>query len=328
MRRYARPRCLALVVILLVCASALPTRAAQNDYPTRPIRFIVPYPPGGSTDPTGRLYAGWLSQKLGQNVIVDNRPGAGATIGHALGARADPDGYTILFGTSGGLVTGPAYGTKIAYDPLKDFAFVSLIADAPYVLAVYPGLPVKNVKELIEYAKKRPDKVFFGSPGAGTPNHLGVELLKAMTGTQIVHVAYKGGAAAMVDLISGRIQGLFGSTAYIAPAAESGKVRVIGVGYTERIPQYPDVPTIAELLPGFSCSTWFAVLAPAGTPRPIVNKLNAEIKNAVADAAFRKSIEAMGLVAKSSTPEALRERVRSESAHWTKIIRDAGIGLK
>ncbi|MCC7079166.1 MAG: tripartite tricarboxylate transporter substrate binding protein [Burkholderiales bacterium] len=328
MLRDSTRNCLALVATLLLGTTAVPARAAPNGYPTRPIRFIVPYPPGGSTDPLARHYAAWLSEKLGENVVVDNRPGAGATIGHALGAQADPDGYTILFATSGGLVTGPVWGTKISYDPIKSFSPVSLIADAPYVLAVNPAVPAKNVRQLIAYAKKRPGQVFLGSPGAGTPNHLGIELLKAMTGAPFSHVPYKGGGPAMVDLLSGRIQGLFGSLTYIAPQVSAGKVRVIAIGYTERIPQYPDVPTVAELLPGFNCSTWFAVLAPAGTPRAIVNKLNAEIRQAVADARFHKTVESMGLIAKSSTPETVLERIRRETARWTKVIRDAGIGLK
>lgn len=327
MFRYPNAICVSLVVSVLLGIST-PGLSAESDYPNRPIRFIVPYPPGGSTDPTARLYGAWLSEKLGQTVVVDNRPGAGATIGHAIGAQAAPDGYTILFGTSGGMVTGPAYGTKITYDPLKDFTYVSLIADAPYVLAVYPGVPAKNVRELIDFAKHQPGKVFFGSPGAGTPNHLGIELLRAMSGTQIVHVAYKGGGPALVDLIGGRIHALFGAITYIAPAAGSGKVRVIAIGHTEPVPQYPNVPTVAEVLPGFSCSTWYAVVAPAHMPRAIVDRLNSEIRKAVADPEFRKHIEAIGLVPKSSTPEEVRERIRSETARWTKVIRDAGIGLR
>jgi len=327
MFRYSNPTCLTLVLSLMLCVSAAPVRAAENDYPTRPIRFIVPYPPGGSTDPTARLFGAWFSEKLGQSVVVDNRPGAGATIGHAMGAQATPDGYTILFGTSGGMVTGPAYGTKITYDSVKDFAHISIIAEAPYLLAVHPGVPAKNVQELIEFAKKQPGKVFFGSPGAGTPNHLGIELLKAMAGAQFVHVPYRGGGPALVDLMSGRIQAMFGAITYIAPAIDAGKARVIAIGHTERVSQYPSVPTVAELLPGFSCSTWFAVLAPAQTPRPIVDKLNAQNRNAVADPGFRKQIEMIGLAPKSSTPDELRERIRSELARWTKVIRDAGIGL-
>ena len=312
-------------LMLGLCSFAALGQAPEDGYPNRPIRFIVPYPPGGSTDPTARLFAAWFTEKLGQTVVVDNRPGAGATIGHAMGAQATPDGYTILFGTSGGLVVNPAYGSKIPYDSVKDYAHVGLIADSPFILIVHPAVPAKTVQELVAYAKAQPGKVFFGSPGAGTPNHLGIELLKSLTGAQFVHVPYKGGGAALVDLMSGRIHALFGGVPYTAPAVNSGKARVIAAGHPERVKQYPDAPAIAEWLPGFSCSTWYGILAPAGTPRGIVRKLNAEMRNALANPAFRKQLESMGLNPVASTPEELRERIASELTRWTKVIKDSGI---
>lgn len=327
MFRYPRAPSLYLFVILAAAAS-LSAQAAETAYPNRPIRFICPYPPGGATDPTARMFGAWLSERLGGNVVVDNRPGAGATLGHGLAAHATPDGYTLLLGTSGGLVVGPAYGTKVNYDPVKDFAPIGLVVDAPFVLIVHPAVPAKSVGELIALAKAQPGKILFGSPGAGTPNHLGMELLKSLTGAEFVHVAYKGGGPALVDLLSGRIQALFGSLPYTNPAIRSGKAKAIAVGHPQRVRLVPDLPAIAEVLPGFNNTTWYGILAPAGTPRAIVDKLNAEIRNAVADPKFRERLETMGLDPISSTPEELRERIRSELARWRKVVAEAGIGLK
>jgi tripartite-type tricarboxylate transporter receptor subunit TctC len=327
MFRYSNAIRLCLVANILLCAG-VPLRAADIDYPTRPIRFIVPYPPGGSTDPTARLLAQWFTEKLSQTVVVDNRPGAGATIGHAMGAQATPDGYTWLFGTSGGMVVGPAYGTKVTYDSIKDFAHIGLIADSPFLLVVHPSVPAKSVQELVEFARGQPGKVLFGSPGAGTPNHLGMELLKSLAKAPFEHVPYRGGGPALIDLMSGRIHAQFGGITYTGPAIHAGKIRPVAVGHPQRVRAFPDLPTIAEWLPGFNCSTWYGILAPAGTPRAIVNKVNAELRNALASPAFLKQFDAMGLIAVSSTPEELRERIRTELARWNKVIEEAGIRLK
>ena len=327
MFRYSNAICLGLILNMLSCL-AMPSQAAENDYPTRPIRFIVPYPPGGSTDPTARLLAQWFTEKFGQSVVVDNRPGAGATIGHAMGAHASPDGYTWLFGTSGGMVVGPAYGTKVTYDSIKDYTHIGLIADSPFLLVIHPSVPAKSVQDLVNVAKAQPGKIFFGSPGAGTPNHLGMELLKSLTKAPFEHVPYKGGGPALVDLMSGRIHALFGGITYTGPAISSGKVRAIAVGHPQRVRAFPDIPTIAEWLPGFNCSTWYGILAPAGIPSSIVKKVNAELRNALASPAFLKQFDTMGLIAVSSTPEELRERIRSELARWNKVIDEAGIRLK
>jgi tripartite-type tricarboxylate transporter receptor subunit TctC len=309
-----------------VLSAAAPAFAAETDFPTRPIRLIVPYPPGGSTDPTGRALGQWWTEKLGQTVVVDNRPGAGATIGHALGAQASPDGYTLLLGTSGGLVTGPAFGTKVAYDPVKSFTPIGLAVDVPFLLIVHPSVPAKNVKELVELAKAQPGKIAFGSPGMGTPNHLGMELLKSLAKAEFVHVPYKGGGPALIDLMSGRIQALFGGIPYSGPALKTGKAKVLAVGHPTRTKFYPDVPAVAEFLPGFTNTTWYGILGPVGVPRAIVNKLNAEMKVALADPGFRKHLEALGIDPTYSTPEGLHERIRSELARWSKVIKEAGIG--
>jgi tripartite-type tricarboxylate transporter receptor subunit TctC len=313
-------------VLLAVLGAAAAGHAAEVKYPTRPIRIIVPYPPGGSTDPTARAFGAWLSERFGVPVVIDNRPGAGATIGHALGAQATPDGYTLLLGTSGGLVTGPAFGTKISYDPVKDFAPVGLGVYAPFLLVVHPSVAARNPKELIELAKARPGTINFGSPGTGTPNHLGMELLTALAGAKFTHVPYKGGGPAMIDLISGRIQALFGGIPYCQPQVAAGKIRAIGIGHPKRLPSFPDVPAVAETLPGFNNTTWYGLLAPVGTPAAIIDKVNAEMKNAIANAAFVKQLDALGLVAASSTPKELGDMIRTELARWTKVMREAGIG--
>jgi tripartite-type tricarboxylate transporter receptor subunit TctC len=318
-------RAASTAVAISLFAGAACTFAADAAYPTRPIRLIVPYPPGGSTDPTARAYGTWISDKLGVPVVIDNRPGAGATIGHALGAKAPPDGYTLLLGTSASLVVSPAFGTKLAYDPIKDFEPIGLGVYVPFLLVIHPSVPAKTTKDLVELAKAKPGTINFGSPGTGTPNHLGMELLKAMTGADFVHVPYKGGGPATVDLVAGRIQAIFGSIPQWQPHLAVGKVRAIGVGHPKRVKSMPDVPAIAEFLPGFTNTSWYGLLAPAGTSPAIVNKVNAEMRSAVANPEFTKQIEAIGLEPASSTPKEMRELIRTELARWTKVIRAAGI---
>jgi tripartite-type tricarboxylate transporter receptor subunit TctC len=308
---------------LLFCA--LTAGAVAQNYPSRPIRMIVPYPPGGSTDPTGRAFAAWLSEALGQQVVVDNRPGAGATIGHGLAAKATPDGYTILLGTSGGLATAPAINPKVPYDPVKDFAPIGLGVYTPFLLVVFPGLPAANLKDFLALSKTPPGSINFASVGFGTPNHLGAELLKVMTGFQFVHVAYKGGGPAVVDVIAGRAQALFGGIPYTGPQVKAGRVRAIAIGHPTRVAGWPEVPAIAETLPGFSNTTWFGLLGPAGTPKPVVDRINAEMKKAVANPDFAKQLVAMGLEPASSTPAEFHGMIRTELQRWSRVIKEAGI---
>jgi len=312
-------------ILLALWGAASAAGAAETAYPTRPIRIIVPYPPGGSTDPTARAYGAWLSEKLGVSVIIDNRPGAGSVIGHALGAKAQPDGYTMLLGTSAGLVVSPAFGTKLPYDPNKDFAPVGLGVYVPFLLVVHPSVPAKSVKEFIALAKAQPEKLNFASPGTGTPNHLGMELLTAMTGAKFTHVPYKGGGAATVDLVAGRVQAIFGSIPQWQPHLPAGKVRAVGIGHPTRVKSMPEVSAIAETLPGFNNTSWYGLLAPAGTPAAVINKVNAEMKRAVANPEFVKQVEGMGLEPASSTPKEMGDLIRTELTRWTKVIRDAGI---
>lgn len=311
----------AVLATLWLAAPAL----AQDKYPSRPIRMIVPYPPGGSTDPTGRAFAAWLSDALGQQVVVDNRPGAGATIGHGLAAKATPDGYTILLGTSGGLATGPALAPKLPYDPVRDFTPIGLGVYTPFLLVVYPKLPAANLKDFIAYSKAQPDGVNFASVGVGTPNHLGGELLKMMAGFKFVHVPYKGGGPAVVDMIAGRAHALFGGIPYTGPHVTAGRLRAIAIGHPKRMRSWPDVPAIAETLPGFTNTTWFGLLGPAGMPKAVVNVINAEMRKAVANPGFIKQLEAIGLEPASSTPAEFHEMIRTELKRWTQVIKAAGI---
>jgi len=314
-----------LAAALAIAGALAAAHAAEMNYPTRPIRIIVPYPPGGSTDPTARAFGNWLSDKFGVSVVIDNRPGAGATLGHGLAAKATPDGYTLLLGTSGGLVTGPAFGTKVPYDPVRDFAPIGLGVYVPFLLVVHAGVSAKNVTELVVSAKSQPSKFNFGSPGAGTPNHLGMELLNALTGTRFVHVPYKGGGPAMVDLLAGRIHALFGGIPYCQPQITAGKIRAIGIGHPTRVRSMPDVPAIAETYAGFNNTTWFGLLAPAATPRAIVTRLNTETIKALNAPEIRTAIVAQGSEAMPGSPEQFAEYIKSEIARIGRIARTAGI---
>ena len=299
--------------------------AADSAYPNKPIRLIVPFPPGGSADPLARAFGQWFSDKFGVTVVADNRPGAGTAIAHTLGARAAPDGYTLLLGASSGLTTNPAFGTKLDYDPVKDYAPVSLAAYVPQLLVVHPSVPAKTMGELVELAKAQPGKINIGTPGVGTVGHLSVELFNNATGAKFGHVPYKGIGPALLDLVGNRIEAAIGSVTGTQPQVSAGKIRAIATGHLHRLKTMPDLPTIAETIPGFSNNGWYGVLAPAGTPTAIIDKLHAEMTRALADAEFVKHIELIGMEPAGSTPEELREWIRSEIARWTKVVREAGI---
>jgi tripartite-type tricarboxylate transporter receptor subunit TctC len=257
---------------------------AANDYPSKPIRLIVPYPPGGTTDFVAREIANKLGESWGRQVVIDNRPGAGTLIGLNMGARSAPDGYTITFGTSAGLAVNPALGIKMPFDPRRDFAPIGLMVYVPYLLVVNPSLPVRNIKELIELAKAQPGKLNFASPGVGTPNHLGIELLNIVAGVKFVHVPYKGGATAVTDLVAGQVQVLFSGTPQVSSFVKAGRLRVIAVATTKPTRVAPEFPPLADTYPGFDCNTWYGLLAPAGTSPAIVTKFNAELNRVLTDA--------------------------------------------
>ncbi len=321
---FARSPWKIIALIVLLCGGAIAAHAVES-YPVRPVRIIVPYPPGGTTDPTARAFSTWFAEKFGTTMVIDNRPGAGSTLGHGIAAKATPDGYTLVLGTSGGLVVSAAFGTKLSYDPVKDFTPIGVGVFVPFLIVVHPSVAAKNVKELVDLAKVQPGKINFASPGTGTPNHLGMELLTSLTGAKFTHVPYKGGGAATVDLLAGRVQAIFGGAAPWQPHMAAGRVRAIAIGHPTRLAALPDVPAIAETYPGFNNTTWYGFLGPAGTPPHVVKKVNTEMKNAVADAAFVKHLENIGMVPTSTTPQEMGNMIRTELARWRKVVKDAGI---
>jgi tripartite-type tricarboxylate transporter receptor subunit TctC len=319
---YAISFLLGAVLALVFAGDAAHAQA----YPSKPIRWIVTYPPGGPTDFVARAIGARLTAAWGQQVIIDNRPGAGGVIGTELAAKAVPDGYTLLFGTSAGLTINPALLGKLPYDPVKDFAPVSLLVINPQLLVVHTGVPVNSVKELIAYAKARPGQLNYASVGQGSPNHLGMELLKALAGIDVVHVPYKGTGPAVTDLLGGQVQLMFNSMPVVLPLVKSGKLKGLAVGSPQRSPAAPDVPTVAEAgVPGFENVTWYGMFAPAKTPVDVVAKLNAEVVRILADAELAQRMASQGAEPRSTTPAELAAYMRVEFARWKKVITAAGI---
>ncbi|MCC6531556.1 MAG: tripartite tricarboxylate transporter substrate binding protein [Burkholderiales bacterium] len=311
---------------LALLALALPGGGAwAQSYPTRPVRFIVPWPAGGVADITTRLFGRKLTELMGQQFVVENRPGATGMIGCELVARAAPDGYTLLMATTTTHATNPVMYKKLPYDPVRDFAPISLVADAPFVLVVHPSLQVKSVKALIALAKARPGQLTFGSSGTGGSAHLGFELFNAMAGITAVHVPYKGLAPATVDLLAGNITMSWESTAAATPHIRSGRLRGLGIGSAKRSPLMPDVATIAETLPGFELGSWSAMFAPAGTPAEIIRRLQREVSAAVKDVAMREQLAALGAEGVAGTPEELAAVLKSDVVKWARIARQANL---
>ena len=310
---------------LALFASVAAAHAAEVSYPTKPIRMIIPFPPGGSADPLGRALGARFTETFGVTVVADNRPGAGTAIAHTLGAKAAPDGYTLTLGSSSGLSTNPAAGIKLEYDPVRDFTAVGLAAYVPQLIVVHPTVPAKSFTELIDLAKAQPDKINFGTPGVGTVGHLSVAFLNQTTGAKFTHVPYKGAGPAMIDLLANRVQVFVGSVTGTQAQVTAGKARAVATGHLKRVRAFPDVPAIAESIPGFTNNGWYGLFGPAGMPAAIVNKLNAEMNHALANAEFNKHIELLGMEPAGGTPQELREWVRSELARWTKVVREAGI---
>jgi tripartite-type tricarboxylate transporter receptor subunit TctC len=300
--------------------------AGAQAYPAKPIRLVATYPPGGNTDLVSRAVAQKLGVAFGQQVVVDNRGGAGGIMGTMIAAQAAPDGYTLLFGTSAGMVINPLLSTRLAYDPVRDFMPVSMVMVVPQLLVTNPQLPAKNVRDLIALAKAKPGYLNAGSSGVGTPNHLGTELLKWLAGVNIVHVPYKGGAAAITDLIGGQIQMAFSSVPAVLPHVKAGRLNALGIGSASRSPALPDTPTIAEAgVPGYEYTTWFGIFAPARTPATVVARLNAEIARALRAPEINERFVSQGGEPAPGTPDELRRYMAAESARWTKTIKAAGI---
>jgi len=310
---------------LLAAALLLGWTSALADYPDKPSRLIVPQAPGSATDTAARILASELSLQLGQTIVVENRPGGGFTIGLDLVAKAAPDGYTLGMGPVGSLAISPNMMAKLPYDIEKDFQPVALVTRGHMLLAVSPNLPVNSVAELIAYAKKNPDKLTNASSSNGSPGHVGGELFKLMTGTQIVHVPYKGGALAINDLMSGQVDVLLESLNSIAPHARSGKVKALGVSGARRSPGFPNIPTIAEAgVPGFDAPTWTGVIAPAGLPKPVLDKLNAATNRAIASSSFKERFGVIGDEPAGGTPEEFGDLIKRELAKWRDVVKRSG----
>ncbi len=299
------------------------TATAQN-YPSRPVRFVVPYAPGGSTDTLARSMAIKLSELLGQQVVVDNRPGANGDIGMTIVARAPADGYSIVLGYIANLGIGPSLYEKMPYDPIKDFASITQVAGASNIFVTHPSLPAKNFKEFIAYTKANPKKVSFATAGVASVGHLTGELLNDMAGIDMLHVPYKGSGQAISDLVGGHIKVMISGMASTLPQVRSGKLNGIVTTGLKRTPATPDIPTIAETFPGFESSSWFGVLAPAGTPKPIITRLNADIHKSLQDPAVAKRLAAVGFEITYGTPEEFTAYIKSEIIKWAKVVKASG----
>ncbi len=315
---------------LLLCAAlgaaAAPALAqTAAGYPAKTIRLILPYPPGGGTDIIARPLAQRLSENLKQQVIVDNRGGAGGNIGMELAAKSPPDGYTLVIALTAQLAVNPGLYKSLPYDPLKDFEPITLLATGPYILVVHPSLPVRSVKELIALARAKPDQITYASSGSGSGGHLANELLNSMAKVKMVHVPYKGGGPALVALLSGETQVLFATWAASKPHIESGRIRALAVSTDKRLTGV-DLPTVAEAaLPGYDAGVWYAILAPAATPRDIVAKLNTEILRAASHAEFKAVLARSAIELVGSSPEELTKFMKTEIVKWAKVVKDAKV---
>jgi len=312
----------AVVAALLVLSTG--TAVAQA-WPAKPIRIVVPFPAGGSTDIVGRLLADKLSQSLGQAVVVDNRAGAGGTSGSDVAAKSAPDGYTFLLGTSSTHAIAPALYPKLAYDPVKDFAPVSLLGTATILMVVHPSVPAKSVAEFVALAKAKPGAMMFGSTGNGSVSHLTAEYFKSLAGIDMQHVPYKGDTPMTLDLVAGRLQVAFGTAVAFLPQVQAGKLNALAVTDARPSPVAPQLPTVAASgLPGFEALQWFGMLAPAGTPREIVARVNTEIGKALQQPDVQEKLKGLGMQIVGGPPEQFGSFMRAEAGKWAKIVKDSG----
>ena len=319
------PFVLALATMTALIALAAAPMAHAQSYPDRPVRAVVPFPAGGGTDILARLLLQKMAERTGANFIIDNRAGAGGTIGTDIVAKSPADGYTILVCSSSHTIN-PSIYKKLAFDPARDFAPITIIASGPGILVVHPSVPARSVKELIALAKSKPGQLNYASAGNGTPPHLSAELFKSMAGIQMVHVPYKGNVPAFVDLFTGLVSVSFPTIGSGLPPVRAGKLRALGVTSRQRSAVAPDVPTIAEAaLPGYEASTWFGVLAPAGTPAPIVATLHREMEQILKSADVREKIAAQGLQAVGNTPAEFSSIIAAELVKWAKVVAAAGV---
>ena len=308
-------------------ASLLIAGAASAAYPDKPITLIVPWAPGGSTDILARAIGEQLTKSMGQPVIVENRAGASGNIGSNLVAKAKPDGYTLLVGSMSTHAMNPALIPNMPFKGADDFTPIALVANVINTMVINPAVPAKNLQEFIAYAKANPGKIAYASAGGGSTNHLSAEMFKKAAGIEMLHVPYKGGAPAVLDTVGNQTQVLFSAGTQTLPHVKAGKLRLLGVTEARRSPLLPDAPTVSETLPGYEMSVWYAAFGPAGMPRDLVAKLNAEINKALAVPEVRSRMDAMGVEVINSTPEQLGETLRRDTARYTRVIHDLGIKL-
>jgi tripartite-type tricarboxylate transporter receptor subunit TctC len=319
---------------LLPIAAALAITAALSgpthaqSYPTKSIRMIGPSSPGGGVDTNGRILANHLSQSLGQQVVFENRPGAGGRIGAELASKAPPDGYTLLFSAAASITIHPNTYKNLPYDPVRDFDPVSLFASSEYILAVHPSLPVKNVKDLIALAKAKPGQIVYGSSGTFGLPHLGGVLLEQAAGIKMLHVPYKGGGPAAQAILGGEVAFMFGTGPTVVPLAKAGRLRLIAIASDKRSPAMPQLPTVAETVPGVEVSAWYGLLVPAGTPKPIIERLHAETVKAANDPKVAAMIRNAGGEPVTSTPAQFAAHIKAEIARWAKAVKAANLPLQ
>ncbi|MGZ5092365.1 MAG: Bug family tripartite tricarboxylate transporter substrate binding protein [Burkholderiales bacterium] len=316
-----------VVLALTACGAAIIARDAAAQYPARPIRFLVPSAPGGTPDIISRVVGAELSKQTGQQVVVYNRAGANGGIGMHMLARATPDGYTIGYGPLSAVAINPSF-VKLPYDPQKDLQMVAQLVFGMHILTVSPSLPIKSVQELIDFAKNNPGKLSYGSAGSGSSQHVGIEMFKLMTGTQMVHVPFKAIQTATTEVIAGRVQLTFDNLASMLPHVRAGRVRALGVTSLRRSPAIPELPTISEAgVPGFEVTTWSGVVVPAGVPKPIIARLNAEINKALASQSAKERLAGSGYDLVGGTPEQFTELVSKEIAKWADVVKRTGAKL-
>ena len=318
-----RPPAIALLLLAAIAAS-MTDACAQSGYPSRSIRFIVPYPPGGPTDLMARSMSGRLSEALGQMVVVDNRAGAGGNVGAEIAAKSPPDGYTLLMGAISTHAINASLYTKLAFDPVKDFAPVTQASIIPLVINAHPSLPVANVKDLIALAKKNPGQLSYGSSGNGGGTHLAGELFKMMTVTNLQHVPYKGLNPATIDVIGGNIPLVFNDLTTAIQPYKAGRIKILGVSTVKRVPQIPEVATIDETVPGYEAYTWFGVLVPAGTPQPIVDRLSRESMKILQSEEIKKRFAEVGAEPVGNSPQQFADFMAAETVKWAKVVKASG----
>lgn len=327
MKKTTRITAAVLAALSLSVASA--ATFAQSAYPNKPIRLIVAFPPGGSTDIIARVVGQKLGERLGTQVVIDNRGGAGGTLGTEIAAKANPDGYTLTMGTTSTHVIAPAAYGKLKYDAVKDFEPITLVASTPYLLVVHPGVKANNLKEFIALAKSQPGKLNYASAGTGSTTQLAMEMLKTSAGIDVVHIPYNGNGPAGTATMGGQVQALFGSMPAVLPHAKSGKLRALAVGTAKRSPALPEVPTVAESgFPGFEVSLWMGFFAPKGTPAPILKQLQGELTKIAQSPEMKEQFERNGASPVTNTPAEMNKLIKTELDKYSKVIKTAGIKLE